>query len=297
MSTTTKLNIKSCPDPGNGVHRWLYYAACCALDAGLTNEEAIEEIELLMSRDPASATEIEDALQSARGERRPSPRWSPVNQLNVADISNEGPALLELVSRSPFPIQFGEQSRSEEVVDALFPGNPWLCIGRSDRNFYTERRELWRGKLEGRSLIVPSSMSSQRGRTRLGKLSFHSQANTGPRRFLVVEFDRGTLDQQAALIWHLEKFATLTLVVFSGSKSLHSWFFCASQSEDSIRKFFDYAVSLGADPRMWTPSQFARLPDGHRPDGKTGEALKNAGIGNVPAARQALLYFNPGVVR
>jgi hypothetical protein len=288
---------KPCPESGNGVHSWLYHAACCAVDAEMTDREAVEIIESLMTRDPASASEIEDALQSARGERRPSRRWSPANPSRIAPISKEGPTLLELVSQSPVPIRFGERSRTEEIIDALFPGNPWLCVGRSDRDFYTERREFWRGKLEERSLIVPSPMSSQRGLTKQGKLSCHSLENTGSRRFLVIEFDRGSLDQQAALLWHLKRFALLALVVFSSNKSIHSWFFCAGQPEDKLKRFFDYAHSLGADSRMWTRSQFARLPDGMRSDGKTSEALKDAGVGNVAKGKQAVLYFNPGVVQ
>ena len=78
-------------------------------------------------------------------------------------------------------------------------------------------------------------MSAQRGRTNQGKLSFHSESNTGPRRFLVVEFDRGALDQQAAILWHLATFALLALVVFSGSKSCHGWFFCAASQKTNWR--------------------------------------------------------------
>jgi hypothetical protein len=140
-------------------------------------------------------------------------------------------------------------------------------------------------------------MSAQRGRTQQGKLSFHSLENTGPRRFLIIEFDRGTLDQQAALIWHLAGYAPLALVVFSGSKSLHGWFFCDGQPEDKLKRFFDYAHSLGADSRMWIRSQFGRMPEGTRSDGKSSDALQVAGIQNVPPGRQAVLYFNPRVIR
>jgi hypothetical protein len=69
------------------------------------------------------------------------------------------------------------------------------------------------------------------------------------------------------------------------------------QSEDKLRRFFDYAVSLGADPRTWLRSQFVRMPDGKRVDGKTSDALKLAGIENVPRSRQAVLYFNSEVIQ
>jgi hypothetical protein len=59
----------------------------------------------------------------------------------------------------------------------------------------------------------------------------HSLANTGPRRYLIIEADCGDLHQQAAVIWHLAKIAPLAAVVFSGSKSLHGWYFCGNESE------------------------------------------------------------------
>jgi hypothetical protein len=293
-----RFNPKPCPAPSDGVHDWVFHAACCAVKARMTDDEAVEAIEPLMTRDPNPASEIEDALRSARGEQRnSSPRWTPPNPARIAAIAKQGPTLLELVSRSPVPIQFGEQSRTEEIIDALFPANPWLCVGRSDRDFSTERRDAWRGRLQQRSLIVPSPMSAQRGRTQQGKRSFHCLENTGSRRFLIIEFDRGAVDEQAALLWHLAQFAPLAMVVFSGNKSVHSWFFCAGQPEDKLKRFFDYAHSLGADSRMWTRCQFARMPDGIRSDGKSSDALPAAGIQNVPRGRQAVLYFRPEVIR
>jgi hypothetical protein len=288
--------LNPCPAPGEGVHTWIYYAACRLVDAGWSNDQAEPEIEALMTRDPYPR-EIIDALQSARGERRRStPRRSPVNPTAIAEIAKNGPTLVQLVSFSPQRIRF-EESRTEQIIDELFPGNPLLCVGASSSCFRTDLRENLRGRLDRCSLIVPSPMFAQRGRTKQGKLSAHSEANTGHRRYLVVEFDRGALDQQAALLWHLAQYVPLALVVFSGGKSAHGWLFCEGQPEDKLQRFFDYAVSLGADPRTWLRSQFVRMPDGKRSDGKVSEALKFAGIDNVPSGRQAVLYFNSEVIR
>ena len=43
-------------------------------------------------------------------------------------------------------------------------------------------------------------MTSRTGRTQDGKESEHSLENTGPRRFLVIEQDAGTVDEQAAIL-------------------------------------------------------------------------------------------------
>jgi hypothetical protein len=297
MMTAAQL-LRPCPASGEGVHTWIFYAACRLITAGLSVEEAEREIEALMTRLPDPPSEIMDALRSARGDRsRSTPRWTQVNPVAIAEIVKNGPTLLELVSRSPEPIQFVPQSRTELIIDTFFPGNPWLCVGEASNRFYTARREEWRGRLDKQSLIVPSPMCAQKGCTKEGKLSCHSADNTGPRRFLITEFDSGALDQQAGLLWHLARFAPLALVVFSGSRSLHGWFFCQDQPENKLTRFFDYAHSLGACQGMWQPSQFARMPDGTRHDGKTSDALKIAGIQNVPSGRQTVLYFNPGVIR
>src|SRR4029077_12822052 len=136
--------------------------------------------------------------------------------------------------------------------------------------------------------------------TKQGKLSAHALSNTGPRRFLIVEFDfdsrnsveearlleqldaerRDVRDLCAALLLHLAEKAPLALAVHSGGKSLHGWFYCAGVPEEKVWRFFQYAVSIGADRANWTRSQFARMPDGLRENGR----------------RQAVYFFNPEVV-
>jgi hypothetical protein len=148
-------------------------------------------------------------------------------------------------------------------------------------------------------------MTAQTGLTKDGKLSEHSQAAVGPRRFLVVECDfseknrTGTadtalaplirklaavgitrLDMCAAVLSHLARYAPLALAVHSGGKSIHGWFPCPGQPEDKLRRFMTYAVSLGADDRTWLREQFVRIPDGLRQ--KPGTPI-----------RQAVFYFNP----
>jgi hypothetical protein len=172
--------------------------------------------------------------------------------------------------RSPMACTI-DSTDAEFFVDALFPGNPLLCVGLDKARFTTAPREEFRGKLSGKSLIVPSPMSALLGRKKNPKpdenpLSAHTLDNTGPRHFLVTEFDRGTEDEQAALIWHLKDFAPLVLILWSGSKSYHAWWNCQGIAESTTRDFMRYAVRLGADPATWTRSQFVRLPQGWRAD-------------------------------
>jgi len=124
-------------------------------------------------------------------------------------------------------------------------------------------------------------MTARIGTTQDGKKSAHALSITGPRRFLVIEQDRGTIDEQAAILLHLAQFGPLVLAVHSGGKSIHGWFFCAGRAEEKLRDFMEYAVSLGVDPALWVRSQFARMPDGRRDNGK----------------RQTVYCFRPEVIK
>jgi hypothetical protein len=203
-------------------------------------------------------------------------KWPGVNQERRAAVIREGGGLADLWEASPIRLE-DNTAHTEKLIDAVFPGNPLLCCGKSNSAFDTRPREEWRGELSERALIVPSPMSTVEGVTMEGKPSRHALSNTGPRRFLVVEFDQGTPDEHAALLLHLATIGPLVLAVHSGNKSLHGWFYCASQPEDRLYRFMRYAVNLGADHATWSRCQFCRMPDGRRENGK----------------RQTVFYFNP----
>jgi hypothetical protein len=189
-----------------------------------------------------------------------------VNQEQREAIIRDSGGLADLWELSPVRIEDSRQ-RTEEIIDRLFPGNPLLCCGKSNSTFDTHPREQWRGELAKLQFIVPSPMSAVEGVTKEGKQSRHTLSNTGPRRFLICEFDTGTPDEHAALLIHLAGYAPLVCAVHSGGKSLHGWFFVHGQPDEKVARFFRYAVSLGADRATWTRSQFVRMPDGMRDNG------------------------------
>jgi hypothetical protein len=225
--------------------------------------------------------------------------WVGPNFDLIKAVAFTGNGLPDLWEASPVRLDSNEPN-ADEIVDLLFPGNPLLCCGWTRHRFDTRPRPQWY-KLQHLQFIVPSPMTARQGLTREGKLSAHASSNTGPRRFLIVEFDfdasnsaeqahllermategRGVRDLCGALLLHLAEKAPLALAVHSGGKSLHGWFYCAGVSEERVWRFFRYAVSLGADRANWTPSQFARMPDGLRENGR----------------RQTVYFFNPEVVK
>ncbi len=273
------------PLAGEGVHTWLFKVAR-QLHA---HRPAGEIVRLLGDRvrncgRPVPLKEIQDAVRNALDcawqPRRDAPqgrsrsKWPAVNHEQQGVIVRHQDGLAELIKDSP--LSPGDREATEEIVDRLFPNNPLLCCGitatkengESYQSFDTRPREEWRGQLQGLELIVPSPMSKLKGLTKEGKLSSHALDNTGPRRFLVCEFDKGTQDEQAAILIHLANYAPLVMVVYSGGKSLHGWFYAVGKPEEQVQRFFRYAVSLGADSATWTRSQFVRMPDATRGNGK-----------------------------
>ena len=263
---------------GEGIHNWLFRVSR-QLHAHLPAGEIIALLESRVANcgRAVSRKEIVEAVQASLlvawqptgqpAATRCAAKWPAINQQQRETIIADGGGLADLWELSRVRLHDNEP-RTSEIIDHLFPGNPLLCCGRSSSDFDTKPREQWRGELDKLQLIVPSPMTAPTGLTKDGnKESAHTLDNTGPRRFLVVEQDAGTPDEQAAVLIHLAGYAPLVCAVHSGSKSLHGWFYVAGQPEDKVLKFFRYAVSIGGDPATWTRCQFVRMPDGLRDNG------------------------------
>lgn len=232
---------------------------------------------------------------------KPSPTWPAADPSAIDNIVSPGAGLYELWENSPIRWEDSE-SHVEEIIDILFPHNPLLCVGKSNYEFGTQHREVWRGALASLPLIVPNPMLAPRGQTQDGRTSEHTKAATSRRVYQVIEFDFAERDKNgkdtlwaplirkwktnkieivdacAALICQLQKqLPLLVCVCFSGGKSLHAWFRVFGLSQAAQKDFMRRAVLLGADRATWNASQFVRIPDGLRKD----------------AARQSCFYLDP----
>jgi hypothetical protein len=266
------------PRAGEGVHRWLFGVAR-QLHAHLPAGEIVSLLESRVANCGrfVPRREIISAVQNALpcawqpgSQSQPvhlAPQWPSVNQEQREAIIRDSGGLADLWELSKPRIEDGE-AHTEQIIDRLFPDAPLLCCGKSNSDFDTRLREDWRGELSGLQFIVPSAMSAVTGKTRDSRESKHALDNTGQRRFLVCEFDSGDIDDHAALLIHLGAYAPLACAVHSGGKSLHGWFYVHGQLDERMLRFFRYALSLGADSATWTRSQFVRMPDGVRDDGK-----------------------------
>ncbi|MBL9169738.1 MAG: hypothetical protein JNN07_18500 [Verrucomicrobiales bacterium] len=276
--------VQNAPKAGSGVHSWLFSAARHLHHHFPDKEDMREFIASCVERCGrlVPTSEIDDAIRnsapvawrptgsSGQKNYQPERRWPNVDPKGLETVLKQGGGLDRLHELSAATSAL-IKARADELIGWLFPGNPLLCCSWRTRCFDTLEREEWGERLANMQFIVPNPMAAKSGLTKDGRTSKHTLNNTGPRRFLVVEFDQGSLDSHATILTHLATFAPLICVVFSGSKSLHGWFLVENQAEALVLRFFRYAVSLGADSATWSPCQFVRMPNGLRENGKLQE--------------------------
>jgi len=304
MSRNTEnqpLPILTCPPEGQGVNHWTFLAVLSCKQAGLSKEKAREIVCNDTTRVDTSKAEAEieralDKVYDSKSKRQKAqPKFPSRNPSLISRVIDLSITVEELTNLSPCQIP----SSSEEAVDRLFIGNPFLCVGKGLRRSWTLRKDQWIGRLEDKEFITPNPMTSEYGLTKVGKVSPHTADNTGPRMHQIIECDplkwedldeddprklldskdylKQAKDEQAAIAAHLLKNdVNIACIVDSGGKSLHIWAFVQNLNEAAQFNLFQYACGLGADHRMWRPFQFARLPGG----------LRESGV------RQRILYFN-----
>src|SRR5262249_1369032 len=227
---------------GGGLNNWFYRTAR-VLHPYRDSAEIIELLRAATAGEPVKRGEIERAVERSKATAwQPGQAaqrltqalaWPKVNVEQREALIASGAGLVDLWEISPVRFDDNER-RTEEIIDALFPGNPLLCAGESHCDFETRSRSEWRGELAALQVIVPSPMTARIGYTQERKESAHALSITGPRRFLVIEQDGGTIDEQAAVLLHLAERAPLALAVHSGSKSIHGWFYCVGQTEERL---------------------------------------------------------------
>jgi hypothetical protein len=240
-----------------------------------------------------------DAPTPERKERWPQPsRLAKARALSL--VSKKGIRTIA---------QLSEQNKEDwaytpyEWITRLFPADCLLCMARgSAKDARTLNVKEWARKMDGVNLIVPSPMAAKYGKNKDGRYTDRCLDNTGPRRWLVIEFDPGEtkkelmceLNKQAMLHWYLKtsakalRWPTLKLVIFSGGKSLHGWY-GPVDDEDLARELMAYAVMLGADQSTWTACQMIRLPNAIRSDKQHDPANMPEGWPE-PCVIQSIIY-------
>ena len=311
------------PPAGDGVHAWLFKMAR-QLHVHFADKDEMLRF-MRQKADHASRVvpdrEIQGAIDYAADcawgmtgeidlskvnwdETRP---WPKPDLAKIKHIVAHGAGLAGLIKRSRLNCTVPERL-TRTLLPQLFPGDPLLCFGFKVEEVFTHKLSSWRERyLHDFSFIVPNEMSAMEGFSKQGTPSVRCLDNTGPRRYLVIEFDFGLFsrdgktetefagmvrswekkgvtiaDACCALHAHLSEYLPLAMALSSAGKSEHAWYPCLNESEEDLRKFMRYAVSLGADRATWNKCQLVRLPDGTRYE--TGK-------------RQQVHFFDPSALK
>lgn len=276
--------------PHDGINLWCIASARKCQLAGISEGEAEQRILAFQgsTRRPLKMTEVRRAVAKAYGtELAPSsfvpkeskPRWIPdkTRQSPYRTVIPKKFGAVDLWEASPDRIDGGITQRM--ILDWLFPDqNGLVCVGKSAFEFHTARLNQFKD-LSTCQFIVPCYMTQKLGVTQDGKKSMHCLDNCGPRRFCVCDFDEPASADHPSIIWTLAKQFDLVMVLSSGGKSLHAWFWIEPDEEDD---FWKDAIPMGADPAlMRNRSSFVRLPIGQRSNGN----------------RQGVLYFDQSKIK
>lgn len=262
-----------------------------------------------MTRDPQPSNEVEQAVNAAysiKSETQASKRFPVCDMDMVRAVVKNGISFEELKKRSPI-----SNPKQSEVLAALFKPDELLCAGHMSfaPKIYLLPEDTRRWSFTNAQFIVPSPMSAARGLTKDAKISARSHSNTGPRRWLVIECDfrpadaeslgvKSTFDLCAAVLWKLNEYRPLVLVVSSGSKSLHGWFPVQPNEPETYKKsrfwkFIAGACKLGADSSSERKCQWMRMPGGIRRS-ENGKIM--IGADGRPII-QEIVYFNLDAAR
>lgn len=289
LSSDLVLTLPPCPPANTGVHSWIYRVCKLALGHGVKESEIHCFIQANATR-PLQPNEVEDAVDASKrdlameadGTKKPYPQWAAKNHEVIKGIPSHQP---------PEPVEIS----AKEALEALFPGNPLVCLAKE--LWYCATRPLcdFKGP-ENWSFVVPSPMIALKGKTKKGTESPRGLDNVGLRKYLVIECDFSADDVAAtgfattqemcfSVLMQLAEYRPLLCVVDSGGKSLHGWFpVDPKEGEDGkkLRGFMDYAAILGGDTKTWTKNQLVRLPGGLRDNGKRQSVL----LWNIEAIRR-----------
>jgi hypothetical protein len=269
-----------------GLHHNLFVIAAYSLEEGWSQEEifdmlrkACDGVEDRFVPDREIRGAIDYAYRRVAGEVSPGPVWPRRDDQFRLEVLK-----LYSANMTEFKRNIPAVAPALTYLYRLYRQEDLLCIGRTAYEFRTAPLFSMRADshdLSSCEFVNPSPMSAGVGLTAEGYYSQHSKSNTGPRVYAVIEFDDGELHEHAAILKHLATRLPLVMVVFSGNSSLHGWFKTSHVTEEAVEKFYQEAVSLGADSVLFSPCQFTRLPMGrHKTTGRT----------------QRVIHFNPANV-
>jgi hypothetical protein len=150
-----------------------------------------------------------------------------------------------------------------QAIEGLFPFDGFLMITHKHNFHDIKKRDFWlenyvrtKPKVPERSWISSSYLS------RDDMNSSYAGFEGSEHRWLVIESDRGSLEQQFWIHKRLARhYGNLGCICYSGGRSLHGFYFVEGWNAEERFELFAEAISLGVnDINSWRICQPCRLP-------------------------------------
>ena len=214
-----------------------------------------------------SITELEDRCLNAKYPPALPDLWR--RQLEA--LIHESPAVT-FEHEVQLPREVGISVK--EAILGLFPVDGYLLITpRLDWQKYNiDMRDWW---LARHREVAKCSYISSNYLSRVDANCSALGMEGVERRWLVVEGDEGTLEQQLWIHKELERrYDNLACVLYSGRRSLHGWYYVAGWTPEQCYNLYAAAIGLGIrDCSTWGMSQPVRLPQGVNQETKRQQAV------------------------
>lgn len=300
---TDALSALPAPRSGN-CHRLMMSVVSYGVMAGLSDDHMVNDIK--GKHEGIAPREILDTCRTARKKFVPytdlSSDYTPsqpkltrkpkANKMTRLKYIREGRGFtdLDFISASPVEVPLDTPEQDWKLIfDNLYADEDILFIGaKFDKGVKTvaEWREfISENGTDSLPLMKPNPMTGEEVETFSGTMSYRCDNSVKDYRFVVLEFDDISRDDQLAF-WSVVPLP-ICAIIDSGNKSLHVWLKTDDtvtnidewNKEIRLKCFEDLMVPMGIDRSGASPSAGSRFA-GHKRE--------------VPHGRyQSVLYLNP----
>lgn len=279
------------PCPATGVHPWIRKAVGAIKDAnasGVTDISVDECHAAIMQMIPdeslerkgfdETSEEVDRAIDAIWNREARATECIP----QAKRVEDE--AILKFAEAAgsiPTVLTAPVENQTAAALSLLFQPGELLTVGPTKFSARTEKLEFWlndgahhswAGQHKHSQFIVPQVASAKNGTTSTGEPSKRcNDMFREPRRYVVIEMDpKGDSDPlkdkaiQAKILARLSEALPMPMIVDSGGKSLHGWFFVEGLADQVVEDFMRLGQMLGCDPAVFTKCQWVRLPGGRR---------------------------------
>jgi hypothetical protein len=279
--------LLAAPPHSGGTHRWMAQVAS-GVRRSCSRTDAFNFLRFCCDRFVSHRSIPDREIEAAVSLAYDTPGGCQAKRGPMADWPEKNDGTIDMVilkTEAMFDPAVDTGITAHEALSTVFGMGELVCAGWRCETAVVAVVERWVLRASTAQFICVNPMKGLKGVTRTGKPSARCQDNVAIRRWVVAEFDdpNRTKADQARVITALAKGMPLRMVVDSGGKSLHAWFYVEGVENNKLAQWFWLACILGADRTRWDPCGWLRMPGGMRR--RDGQA----------PVKQKIVYFQKGV--